>query len=482
MPVAAVLLASLISFVFSWELAARFGVQALVMAVVGMVGLSVLAYVSSRDLSFSLMIWMFTMAGFRTVGMVSMPGLPDFSFDRLFLIWIMVIFAFRVVIERMRLSGPYKADFLILAHTIYVLVQLNMRDSQHVHEWVISSLSPFFAFIYGKYVIHQAREIRNILIFLILVSLYFGVTAIAEHYGITQLVWPKAILNPEAGPLWHPGRSRGPVMHPPLLGQMLGMMLLCYFVFFAKARQALARVLVFVGFGITGLGLFYAYTRGPWVATAAAFGALGVLRPNYRKVLMGFVVVGLLFSALGVYQSMNSEFLQERLDTTDTIENRLMFLATAVKMIQDYPLFGVGFFNYNHYRDDYTQGTYIPFYGFVRKHMGADMPIHDIYIGRLAEEGIVSVLLLLGFTVTVARMGLRKWRMGGVDDWFNRDVLAVFAAIMVCYHVGGMVIDYRYFDFINVIYFLVAGIIYGYRNDYYVEHESGPALAEASEG
>ena len=33
---------------------------------------------------------------------------------------------------------------------------------------------------------------------------------------------------------------------------------------------------------------------------------------------------------------------------------------------------------------------------------------------------------------------------------------------MVTYLIGGMMIDYRYFDLINVIFFLFAGIIVGY--------------------
>jgi len=470
------------SFAFAWVLATRFGVQALVMALAGMAGLSLLAYISSRDFSFSLMCWMFSMAGFRTVGMVHMPGLPDFSFDRLFLIWIVMLFAFRVVIERMKLRGPFWADAFIAAHTIYILVQINVMESLHVHEWVISGLSPFFGYLYGKYVIQHPREIRNILGFLVGISLYFSITAIAEHYALHQLVWPKAILNPNAGPLWHPGRSRGPVMHPPLLGQLLGMMLLVYLVFQVKAKTMFLRLMAWLGFAITGLGLFFAYTRGPWVATAAALGFVGLLRARYRRFLIGLAVVGVLFGTLGVYRSMNSEFLQERLDTTDTIENRLIFLATATKIIQDNPIFGVGFFRYNEFRDEYTQGTYIPFYGFVRKKMGQNMPIHDIYIGRLAEEGALSILLLLGFSVAVLRMGLLKWRRGGVDGWFNRDTLAIFAGIMVCYHVGGMVIDYRYFDFINVIYFLFAGIIYGYRNDYYLEQSEADVPYVAAPG
>jgi hypothetical protein len=84
--------------------------------------------------------------------------------------------------------------------------------------------------------------------------------------------------------------------------------------------------------------------------------------------------------------------------------------------------------------------------------------------------------MLFGFTLQIFRAGLFKWRRKLKDEWFNQDTLTLFAGIMVCFHIGGMVIDYRYFDLINVFYFLLAGIIYGYRN---VEYGFGQARKQS---
>jgi hypothetical protein len=47
-------------------------------------------------------------------------------------------------------------------------------------------------------------------------------------------------------------------------------------------------------------------------------------------------------------------------------------------------------------------------------------------------------------------------------DWLNRDGLAVMAAAFTAYLVGGMAIDYRYFDMVNALPYLFAGVLFGY--------------------
>ncbi len=84
----------------------------------------------------------------------------------------------------------------------------------------------------------------------------------------------------------------------------------------------------------------------------------------------------------------------------------------------------------------------------------------------MAEEGGVSVILLAVFMFIVGRCscGMAREPSGRV---VNRDVLAVFAAVTVCYLVGGLFYDYRYFDLVNIVPFALAGIIMGYKNEQY---------------
>ena len=446
---------------FSYFVVSRFGLQILVVALAGLIAVAVLTMISLRNLSFALMCWFFSMAGFRWMGMVRMPGLPDFSFDRLFLVWIIVIFVLRLIMDGRKLKGPFTADILILLQVFYVLIQLNLKGSIHVHAWVISSLSPMFGFFYGKYIIEHDNQVRDIMLFMLAMAAYFYVTSIAEHFSINALIWPKQILDSNVGHLWQPGRSRGPVMHPPYFGQLIATLLLVHFFLLTRPWGQLRRTLVFISLALCGLGFLFAYTRGPWLAAAVGILTLFVLRPNYRKMLAVMLVVCVLAGSFGLLQMANTDFLQERIANTGTIDNRMMFLTSAWRIFQDYPLFGVGYLRYNQFRDQYSYGADVPIYGYIKRSFSEGMSIHDIYLGRLAEEGLVSVVLLAAFTIVILRTLVARWRSGICGPWYNRDTLALIVAMMVCYHVGGMVIDYRNFDLLNVFYFFFAGIVYG---------------------
>ena len=446
----------------SYIMLTRFGMMVFLVALGGLIGVFILYKISTKDLSFALILWLLSMAGFETITRVSMPGLPDISVDRLILIWIVLMFLIRLMMKQEKLRGPYTVDILMILHTAYILGNIVFSKPGAFPAWVVSNLLPLFAFIYGKYVINKENHLRNIFIFFFGLTIYYGMTAIAEHFHINFLVWPKTIINPNVGDLWQPGRSRGPVLHPPLFGQLQAMLMLVYFFFLIRVKSKMRLIMVCFGFAISLLGLLFAYTRGPWVAAGVAILVLAILRPNYRKIIGVMAVLSLLIGMLGMFQLANSDFLQERLNTTGTFEGRLRFIANSLRIIADHPLFGVGYYTAKDKMVEYSEGTYIPFYGYVKKKQGKDIVPHDIYVGRTADEGLVSAGLLFAISIIIFRTFVRKWRANPQGKWFNRDYMAVMAAIMACYLVGGMAIDYRYFHNVNVIMFLMMGIVYGF--------------------
>jgi O-antigen ligase len=254
-------------------------------------------------------------------------------------------------------------------------------------------------------------------------------------------------------------------MHPPLFGQLEAMLILVYFFFLVRKTGLLKKALLVFSFGLSMIGLLLAYTRGPWLAAAIALISLGILRPNFRRILGIMAIIGVVVGMLGMYQLANSDFLQERIHTEGTFEGRLRFIANSLRVIADHPLFGVGHFRTRDVMWQYAEGVYIPFYGYVKKKMGEDIVPHDIYIGRTADEGLLSAGLLLAIGLVFLKSFINLWRANPQGPWFNRDFMAVIAGIMICYLVGGMVIDYRYFDIINVMVFLHMGIIYGWKLD-----------------
>lgn len=456
-----VLMLVVVSSVGTYVFLTRLGIEFFVFAMVALLVALYLLSVSTSNLSIPLAAWILAMSGFRYVVNMDMPGLPNITIDRVLLIWIVISFLLQLVMKRQKLTGPYTVDILIFAHTVYILILILITKPGAFTAWVLSNLAPMFGYFYGKYVVSEENHIRNLFYMFLFISVFFYYTAIVEHLGFFSILWPRQILDSSIG-LWQPGRSRGPILHPPMFGQIQAMMLLFYFYFLVRMQSGFKKMLLILSFGLSMLGLLFAYTRGPWIAAAAALLVLGLLRPNYRKILGVMAVLGVLVGILGMYQLANSDFLQERLGAANTFEGRLRFIANSLQIVADHPMFGVGYFNTKYYMAEYSRGVNIPFYGYVAKKSGYKIVIHDIYIGRTADEGFMSMgpLLIIGFLVI--RAFVKKWRMNPQGEWFNRDSMAVMGAVMVCYLVGGMVIDYRYFDLINVLMFLMMGIIYGY--------------------
>jgi len=457
-----VLLALLVTVV-SFLMFRFLGVKMFAIVLAVMVFLPFLAVTSYKDMSIPMALWLLAMSGLKSLSMITMPGLPDLSPDRVLIIWVMALFLIHMLARNIRIKKPYAADVILLAHAVYILVLVLLITPGAFHSWMLSSLSPFVAYMYGKYLVRSEKEIRNLLVFILMLTVYYYITSIAEHFHWTALVWPKAILDPNQGQLFHVGRSRGPIMHPPLFGQILSMFLLVQFYFLARRGRLLWKMALIVSVLLSMLGLFFTYTRAPWVATGGALLVLALLRPGYRKIMLGLVILTAVGGLTGAFRLANSRFLQERLHSESTFENRLSFLATSLKIVRDHPFFGVGFFKSKDYLGTYNQGTYIPLFGYVKKRLGQNMVPHDIYLGRTADEGLTSTSLLLAFTILIFKSFRRQWRLNPQGKWFNRNLLALFAGIMVSYLIGGMGIDYRYFDLINVIFFLLAGIIYGFR-------------------
>ncbi len=451
------------------------GLHFFVLVLACFIGVFLLFKISTRDLSIALILWLLTMSGFQHAFRVPMPGLPDLSIDRLLLMWILVMFMLQIVIYKRKLIGPFTLDILVVVHTVYIMVNMIITQPDGLPFWVASSFVPAFAYMYGRHILKSDKQIAVIFGFILALSIYYSITAIGEHFGLDFLVWPKQILDPHYGHLWHPGRSRGPVMHPPLFGQLISMMIPVVFLFLARRGNLLYKALIGGSLLLSFAGLFLAYTRGPWLATAASLPVLGILRPQYRRILGGLAVLGLVIGTLGLFQLANSDFLQERLNSENTMHNRLAFFIMSTKMIADNPLFGVGYFNAKNKHWLYNEGGDLPFFGHVSKRSGRDTVPHDIYLGRAADEGLVSIAMLAAMFILTFREFLRKWRANPQNTWFNRNTMAAMAAVMVSYLVGGMVIDYRYFDLINVIFYLFMGLIYAY--PIRTESDTGPAHA-----
>jgi O-antigen ligase len=446
----------------SWYFVRTMGLTGLLLLSGGLLGSLVAMILLFRFPVVICMIWFLSMSGLRTLGMIRMPGLPDFSFPRLFMILVAAVGAIAVVSGRRVFKPPFGPEILLVVHAGYILWNMYAFGlDTRFNTWIGSSLAPIVGFMFAKNFVTEERHLRATLVTFVLVSVYFWVTCVGERFNIPAIVWPKEIMDREVGISWF-GRSRGPYLQPGITGQFLGWYMMAQVFLLTRRLSRPVKTILILNIAMCGVGLFFTYTRGPWLATVCGLLAMGALRPQYRKILAGVMVLGGLLFVTDALRPKSDEFLGERLGNTSTVENRLGFLAAATRMIGDKPLFGIGYFRYLELLPQYNHGTYIPFYGFVGRGAGKGVPIHDMYIGRAAEEGLVSVALFFWLMVLLGRQFRKRWRAAAGDSWFDRDFMALFAGVMVSYLVNGMTLDYRYFDYVNVFPLFMAGIIVGY--------------------
>ncbi|MFH1841969.1 MAG: hypothetical protein ABIF77_02080, partial [bacterium] len=111
---------------------------------------------------------------------------------------------------------------------------------------------------------------------------------------------------------------------------------------------------------------------------------------------------------------------------------------------------------------DYMATEEVPILGTVRRADRETSVIHDIYWGPLCEDGLVGQGLQFAIYFGIFLSFRRKYRLRKYGDTFATDILPVFGGLFAAYLGGGIAIDYRYFSFVQALFYTCAGIMDGY--------------------
>ena len=417
------------------------------------------AWVSFRSLLIPLLALLLSVGMLRFVWSIQAPGLPDFYMDRVSLIWLCIMFPSLYIYTKTSLRGPYLLDSLIFAHGLYILVRVLMTSPMYFHTWTISVFTPYAIYLFAKNIVVTRRQIRIVLIALVVLSVYYWVTSIAEKYKIPWLLFPRSMIEP------HPiqaGRSTGPFRSPAHFGNAMAMIMPIYLYFIFHYRQSWKKFLLGAGFLMSFVGIFFTYTRGCMLAAVVGLAvAIGMQRKAYLPYVLPMLalVPVVAISFIGVQQD---KFLEERLEATNPIEARIGAIVTGVRLWRDYPLFGCGPYQFKDYAPDYVAPVEAPFYGTVSVEYFKDSPGHDMYFAPTGEDGIVGQLLLFLSWFVVLRTSWQKYQLRKQGDHFATYILPLFFAIYAIYFLAGFLISFRHFAILPSMFWLAAGIAYGY--------------------
>lgn len=440
----------------------RLGMVPFIGLLAGIILGSVFLVVSFRNMAVPFFLLVLSIGGFRFLWGLRTPILPDLSLDRIALIWLALVFMVKAVSERRGLRGPFTLDVLILMHGLYQLTLIILHDMESFHEWTMSTMIPYAVYYFAKNIVIDQRTARGFLWVLLALSIYYNVSSVAEKYEIGFLIWPKRLSGLEAGFF---GRSVGPFEHAPLFGTVVGMMLPLHLYFMATVGNRLGKVLLVASFLLGLAGLYFTYTRGSWLAGVIALVVAVWLN---RRRFLGYFIPALVLApvlAVSVVGVGQDKFMKERLENEDTLGSRMGTATTVLRVWRDHPIFGVGYYQYQNVRDQYVQPVEIPGMAPIRFVQFRHNSIHDIYLGPLAETGLVGTGLQLGIYACIWRTLRRRLSRQPEGREFENLMVPVLAGILAGYMAGGLAIDYRFFSVVGTLFMVCAGILEGFGNE-----------------
>ncbi len=207
---------------------------------------------------------------------------------------------------------------------------------------------------------------------------------------------------------------------------------------FSQQTSRLIRFLVWGAMGLVGLALFLTYSRGALLSLGAAFVFIAVLR--YRRLLWLMLAVGVLILVLPMTQGYVLRMIEGFQVADPATQMRVGEISDALKLIQRYPVLGVGF---------------------------AGTPTRDVYLGvanlYLTLAGNAGLVGLGAYLLAMAAYflyGLKAWNRPGRPARFEALWLGMHAGILAALATG--VFDHYFFKLefqpSGVLFWLVLGL------------------------
>jgi putative inorganic carbon (HCO3(-)) transporter len=282
-------------------------------------------------------------------------------------------------------------------------------------------LVPFALFVVAPVIYGTKRDRDILMVTLVAIGGYLGLTAFFEGLHLNALVFPRYILNPNVG--IHFGRARGPFVEADANGLVMFACAvasgIALYQWRRERKALLAAAVLFLCLG----GTVFTLTRAIWIASLAAtlltLLAFRQLRRFFLPATIGVALLGV--GALALIPGLAGE-AEERSNSLRPVWDRLNTDAAALRMFEHRPLTGFGWYTFESEGPEYLrQSSSYPL-------TGAGLNVHNVFLSRLAELGAIGTLLwglalgiaVLGSAIRAGPPELLPWRIGLVAiaiDW-----------------------------------------------------------------
>jgi len=270
-------------------------------------------------------------------------------------------------------------------------------------------LFPFLLYLVGPSAFATERQRNTLLVVLVVVGAYLGLTAVFEVIGPHSLVFPSYIKDPTLG--IHEGRARGPFLEAGADGLVMFYSAIAGAMLLPKVTDRRVRWAIVAAIALCGLGIVLSLTRQVWLGSVAGAVIAASLSPRLRRL----VPIGLAIAAVGVGGALVAipglqGKLSGRASSQKPVWDRLNSDAAALRMIESRPVLGFGWGRFPAASPTYyhVAGSY-PLSGVTE--------VHNVILSNAAELGLIGVGLWLVCLAIAVLVPFRRRGPPELDSW-----------------------------------------------------------------
>jgi O-antigen ligase len=349
-----------------------------------------------------------------------------------------------------------------------------MAASTFSHDWAASNyqpvswlilyyLMPAVVYWIARQANYSERAVLALFGCLAAFGAYLAVTALAEYFKASWLVFPSYITTSAMdAKAEFVGRGRGPLLHPIGNGILLAICLsgtLCWWPRLNRLGQLLLAPLVLLLLA----GMYVSLTRSVWMGGLLTLAlAVGLALPwNWRVPLLGGGLLAGLLLVAAQWENLVAFKRDEALGaekTAESVELRPIMAVVTWHMFLNRPLFGCGYSQYKTEHENYVSDRST---GLSLERARGYIP-HNVVFSLLSETGLVGLglfLMMIGFWT---RDAWRLWRDATIPLWARQQGLLMLIALGA-YFINGMFHDVSAIPMANMTLFFLAGVTAGLR-------------------
>jgi putative inorganic carbon (hco3(-)) transporter len=343
---------------------------------------------------------------------VGLPGI--LSPNRIVLVLAVLAVLFRVAPSAKRPQLRVQpVHWLMIAAGVYAVLSAALSRHLVANDSIADlgerfGLLPMLACFVLPAVFRTQRDRNILLAALVGLGGYLGLTAFFEAAGLDAFVFPSYINDPQYGVLVE--RARGPFADPIANAMAMFACAGACVIALGTWRSASARFLAAATALSCFAGILFTLTRGAWLGAAVASILMLAVVPELRRRAIPLALAALvcLGVALVAIPGLNDD-VTERRTTQGTVYDRLALNRGALNMFEERPLTGFGWYTWQDHNVEFLQqGDDYPLPDGIQ-----NFPVHNLYLGFLAELGLIGTGLWLA--AMVAAVGGAILRRGSRD-------------------------------------------------------------------